>query len=57
MKYSLLCGERLAALALSASVLSVACADPETHLPGRGEDARRKVVYRNTWGIPHITLW
>jgi acyl-homoserine-lactone acylase len=45
----------LGALARSAALLAaVACAAPRPDLPGRGQDEGKTVIYRDTWGVPHI---
>ena len=38
------------------SCLTVACVacQPSTNTPGTGPDTGRTVVYRDTWGVPHI---
>ncbi len=36
------------------SAASAQTAPPATALPGEGRDAGRTVVYRDTWGVPHI---
>jgi acyl-homoserine-lactone acylase len=42
-------------ICLAATVLLVsACAPSAPDLPGQGDDAGRTVVYRDTWGVPHI---
>ena len=35
-------------------VTSAAVSAPPADLPGTGRDAGRTVVYRDTWGVPHI---
>lgn len=41
-------------LALFSLVLSLAATSLAAPLPGTGDDAGKTVVYRDTWGIPHI---
>lgn len=40
--------------ALVAVALAPACALVDSNLPGRGEDRGKTVIYRDTWGVPHI---
>ena len=39
---------------VSIAVLTLASVAGAADLPGTGEDARKTVVYRDTWGVPHI---
>ncbi|HUP22442.1 MAG TPA: penicillin acylase family protein [Thermoanaerobaculia bacterium] len=47
-----------AAVAAALPFVLAACgartADTATALPGQGDDAGKTVVYRDTWGVPHI---
>jgi acyl-homoserine lactone acylase PvdQ len=36
------------------SILTIISIAGAVNLPGKGEDAGRTVVYRDTWGVPHI---
>lgn len=35
-------------------VATAGCREAPPPLPGEGDDAGRIVLYRDTWGIPHI---
>ncbi len=35
-------------------LLAAGCATSNPHLPGHGPDRGKTVVYRDTWGVPHI---
>lgn len=50
---SLLCGPYLPAV-LILTALALGGCDRAEPLPGQGEDAGKTVVYRDTWGVPHI---
>ena len=39
---------------VSVAVLTLASVAGAANMPGTGEDAGRTVVYRDTWGVPHI---
>ncbi len=39
---------------VSVAVLTLASKAGTANLPGAGEDAGRTIVYRDTWGVPHI---
>jgi len=39
---------------VSVAVLTLASIADAANLPGTGKDAGRTVVYRDTWGVPHI---
>jgi acyl-homoserine lactone acylase PvdQ len=41
-------------VALAAALVVGACAPPVPELPGRGDDAGKTVLYRDTWGVAHI---
>jgi acyl-homoserine-lactone acylase len=45
---------RLLGLALAIWAGASACNAPDRELPGRGADLGKVVVYRDTWGVPHI---
>ena len=45
-----LAGASLAAVMIA----TIGCVDSGPPLPGEGDDAGRIVVYRDTWGVPHI---
>jgi len=41
-------------LALGLALAGAPAAAEDAALPGRGDDAGRAVVYRDTWGVPHL---
>lgn len=41
-------------ISMAAAMLVAAGAAAEAALPGQGEDAGKTVIYRDTWGVPHI---
>ena len=46
---------RLAILLVTVGAVAAAgCVESDPALPGQGDDAGRIVVYRDTWGVPHI---
>ncbi|UCG56130.1 MAG: penicillin acylase family protein [Phycisphaerales bacterium] len=45
---------RLRAVGVSIAVFTMICSARPADLPGAGQDAGKTVVYRDTWGVPHI---
>jgi len=45
---------RWRAIVVSISISALVCIARAADLPGTGADAGRTVVYRDTWGVPHI---
>lgn len=39
---------------VAVAIAAAACVEQKPPLPGAGDDAGRIVVYRDTWGVPHI---